>query len=98
MEQKQIGCPKCHVGNLIERKGVKGVFLGCNNYPNCKHTQNLDTEQKVAVKPFNAEKTYHLTPEQVRYNALDIALRKYPNLDTPGLCREAEVIEKWMLR
>lgn len=42
-----------------------------------------------------AEKSYHLTPEQVRYNALDIALRRYPQLDTPGLLREAETIEKW---
>ena len=42
------------------------------------------------------EKSYHLTPEQVKYNALDIALRRYPQLETPGLLREAETIEKWM--
>lgn len=32
-------CPKC--GNdLVARTGKHGNFIGCSNYPNCKHTQN----------------------------------------------------------
>jgi hypothetical protein len=53
---------------------------------------------KSAENAPRSEKTYHLTPEQVRYNALDIALRRYPQLDRPGLLREAEEFEKWMNR
>ena len=39
-------CPKCG-GNLIERRGYKGIgagnkFLGCENYPRCKYTKGLD--------------------------------------------------------
>jgi len=30
-------CPKCG-GNLVERKGKYGVFLGCSNYPKCRFT------------------------------------------------------------
>ena len=30
-------CPKCN-GQLIERKGKYGKFLGCSNYPNCRFT------------------------------------------------------------
>ncbi len=30
-------CPKCG-GNLVERIGKYGNFLGCSNYPNCKFT------------------------------------------------------------
>lgn len=30
-------CPKCG-GNLIERRGKYGNFLGCSNYPNCRFT------------------------------------------------------------
>ena len=30
-------CPKCG-GNLVERKGKYGNFLGCSNYPQCSFT------------------------------------------------------------
>lgn len=37
----QMGiCPKCG-GNLVERKGKYGNFLGCSNYPRCHFTYNL---------------------------------------------------------
>ena len=32
-------CPKCG-GNLVNRKGKYGNFLGCSNYPNCRFTHN----------------------------------------------------------
>lgn len=33
-------CPKCK-GELVERQGKHGRFLGCSNYPKCKFTANL---------------------------------------------------------
>ncbi|CEJ69903.1 DNA topoisomerase 1 [Chryseobacterium oranimense G311] len=36
---KNIVCPNCG-GNLIERSGKYGSFLGCSNYPGCKYTRN----------------------------------------------------------
>ena len=30
-------CPRCR-GNLVERRGKYGRFLGCSNYPQCKFT------------------------------------------------------------
>lgn len=32
-------CPECG-GNLDEKKGKFGVFIGCSNYPKCKYTRN----------------------------------------------------------
>ena len=32
-------CPKCG-GQLIERTGKYGRFIGCSNYPKCKYTRN----------------------------------------------------------
>ena len=32
-------CPKCKMGTLVERKGPKGLFLGCSSFPACTHTQ-----------------------------------------------------------
>ena len=31
-------CPKCG-GQLVEREGKYGKFLGCSNYPKCKYTR-----------------------------------------------------------
>jgi restriction system protein len=33
-------CPKCG-GNLVERNGKYGNFLGCSNYPKCNFTQKI---------------------------------------------------------
>jgi hypothetical protein len=36
-------CPKPGCGGrLAERNGRNGRFLGCTNYPGCRHTENLD--------------------------------------------------------
>ncbi len=32
-------CPKCG-GQLVERNGKYGKFIGCSNYPKCKYTDN----------------------------------------------------------
>jgi len=34
-----IPCPACKKGNLVPRTGKFGPFLGCNQYPACRHTQ-----------------------------------------------------------
>ncbi|WP_238474329.1 topoisomerase DNA-binding C4 zinc finger domain-containing protein [Pseudomonas cavernicola] len=34
-------CSVCKRGVLVERKSQYGTFLGCTNYPYCKHKGNL---------------------------------------------------------
>jgi DNA topoisomerase-3 len=44
-------CPNCKDGNLIKRKGSKGDFWGCNNYPKCTTTfQDKDGKPDIIVK------------------------------------------------
>ena len=54
-----VPCPKCletpckrctdnAPGDLLERKGKKGVFFGCSHYPACRHTQNEDPSLQPA--------------------------------------------------
>lgn len=33
-------CPRCG-GQLVERKGKNGAFLGCSNFPKCRYTIGL---------------------------------------------------------
>ncbi len=35
-------CPTCNKGELLIRLGRFGKFKGCNNYPECKHTEPLE--------------------------------------------------------
>ena len=34
-------CPKCG-GNLVERNGKYGKFIGCSNYPRCKYIDKIN--------------------------------------------------------
>lgn len=55
-----VHCPKCietpckrcednEPGDMLERKGKKGVFFGCSHYPACRHTQNDDPALQPAA-------------------------------------------------
>jgi DNA topoisomerase-1 len=47
-QAKPIGetCPTCG-GDLVERQGANGPFVGCANYPTCTYTRNLDHKPLV---------------------------------------------------
>ena len=34
-------CPRCG-GNLLEKHGTKGRFIGCENFPKCRYTKAVD--------------------------------------------------------
>jgi DNA topoisomerase-1 len=42
-QAKAIGeaCPECG-GDLVERQGSQGAFIGCATYPRCAYTRNLE--------------------------------------------------------
>ncbi len=41
-------CPECG-GELIIRKGRYGKFIGCNNYPDCRHVEPLEKPEPTGV-------------------------------------------------
>ena len=38
-------CPKCGAA-LIKRRGKKGYFYGCSNYPKCDYMEPIKKEEK----------------------------------------------------
>lgn len=34
-----MACPRCKTGDLVPRKGENSIFIGCNNYPYCRYTE-----------------------------------------------------------
>jgi DNA topoisomerase I len=39
-------CPVCGIGRLSLKLGKFGAFIGCSNYPNCRHTRPLAVESE----------------------------------------------------
>jgi DNA topoisomerase-1 len=42
VETSDIDCESCGKGKMVKRSGKFGVFLACNQYPECKSTIKLD--------------------------------------------------------
>ena len=49
-----IPCKLCD-GKLVIKLGKAGEFLACENYPNCKHTQNFKKDENGTVIPIEKE-------------------------------------------
>ena len=46
-------CPACEGGQLVERRGSKGMFYGCTNYPDCRYTEDPKKGAKVPPQPLD---------------------------------------------
>ena len=98
-------CPQCG-RDLAVRWNRYGRFLGCTGYPECRHTQSLEGEEKKEARP-TGEKCEKCGAEMVeregRFGPF-IACSNYPKCKhtkprtIPGLkcplCNEGEVGEK----
>jgi DNA topoisomerase I len=49
-----IPCPLCS-GKLVIKWGRNGEFLACENYPDCKHTQDFSRDEKGVIHPLERE-------------------------------------------
>ncbi|HNS43626.1 MAG TPA: type I DNA topoisomerase [Alphaproteobacteria bacterium] len=47
-------CPACETGRLSLKVGKYGAFIGCSNYPECKHTRPLVVQSGEALEDANA--------------------------------------------
>lgn len=43
-------CPKCNNGQLVLRKGARGLFLGCSDFPTCRHSMSHEGDTKAKGK------------------------------------------------
>lgn len=81
-EESRI-CPECKTGRLSLHIGKFGAFIGCSNYPNCKHTMQfasitpppLDENGQVIEMPITENKTTVLGKNAA---GIDIYLKKGP--------------------
>lgn len=87
MEEK---CPKCG-GDMAIRLGRRGRFIGCNSYPECDYTRNVnedaDSEPEVIEDRKCPECESDLIIRSGRYGKF-IGCSNYPN------CKHIEPLEK----
>ena len=43
-------CPECKDGFLVKKKSKYGYFLGCTNYPKCKHQEAISKRKSFKKK------------------------------------------------
>lgn len=75
-DEKARECPKCGQGRVSLKLSRYGAFLGCSNYPDCKYTKqvgsdNIDSEDQIAI---DEPKVLGLDPE----TGEEITIRKGP--------------------
>lgn len=76
-------CPECKTGQLSLHIGKFGAFIGCSNYPNCKHTKQfasitpppLDENGQVIDVPITENKSTILGKNAA---GIDVILKKGP--------------------
>ncbi|MBT4884737.1 MAG: type I DNA topoisomerase [Legionellales bacterium] len=92
-EELDEKCPECE-NPLSIRLGKRGKFIGCDNYPDCKYTRNIDGESDTPEEPPEIVKDrkcpkceHDLVIKAGRYGKF-IGCSNYPN------CKHMEPLEK----
>lgn len=70
-------CPKCN-SNLVVKRGRYGKFIGCSNYPNCKHMEPLVKPMDTGVQCPEC-KQGSLLKRKSRYGKIFYSCARYPD-------------------
>lgn len=89
-------CPTCGTGKLGLRLGKFGAFIGCSNYPDCKHTMQIFAEdggEEKEIKPQFEPKSLGKDPKTG--NEIFVKIGPYgPYLEVDGSELDIETKEK----
>lgn len=87
-------CPKCGEGNLVKKSGAYGDFIGCSNFPKCKHTQKpVQINPGIKSKLTSAE--HKLAVEKQQFDK-KVEIEAAKEKDYQELNSEATKIEEKM--
>ncbi len=70
-------CPACN-SNLVLRQGRYGKFIGCSQYPKCKHIEPLEGANETNVTCPQCHKG-KMTKKKSRYGTFFYSCNKYPD-------------------
>ncbi len=82
-------CPKCN-SNLVIKRGRYGKFIGCSNYPNCKHMEPLEKPADTGVQCPECKQATMLKRKS-RYGKIFYSCARYP--DCKYACWNPPIVE-----
>lgn len=74
-------CPTCGTGDLIIKHGRYGKFIGCSNYPECKHTEPYVEKTGVMCAKCGEEHGGELLARKTRAGRTFFGCSRYPDCD-----------------
>ena len=70
-------CPECE-SDLIVRTGRYGKFIGCSNYPKCKHMEPIEKPKDTNVKCAECKQA-NMLARKSRFGKLFYSCERYPD-------------------
>jgi len=82
-QEEKVGriCPTCEDGDLVIKYGRFGKFIGCSNYPECRHTEQYVEYAGVTCPTCGEEHEGELVVKKTRKGRTFYGCSRYPDCD-----------------
>jgi DNA topoisomerase I len=82
-QEEKIGriCPTCGTGDLVIKYGRFGKFIGCSNYPECRHTEQYIEYANVTCPKCGEEHHGELVVKKTKRGRTFYGCSRYPDCD-----------------
>ena len=74
-------CPRCEEGDLIIKHSRYGKFVGCSNYPDCKHTERYLERMGLLCPQCGANHRGEIVLQRSRKGRVFYGCSRYPDCD-----------------
>jgi DNA topoisomerase-1 len=74
-------CPSCEDGDLVIKHSRYGKFIGCSNYPNCKHTERYLERMGLLCPQCGAANRGEIVQQRSRKGRVFYGCSRYPDCD-----------------
>ena len=74
-------CPRCEEGDLVIKHSRYGKFVGCSNYPNCKHTERYLERMGLHCPQCGAANRGEIVRQRSRKGRTFYGCSRYPDCD-----------------
>ena len=74
-------CPSCEDGDLVIKHSRYGKFIGCSNYPDCKHTERYLERMGLLCPQCGEEDSGEIVQQRSRKGRVFYGCSRYPDCD-----------------
>ena len=81
VEKVGRACPSCGDGDLVVKHSRYGKFIGCSNYPDCKHTERYLERMGLRCPQCGAVENGEIVQQRSRKGRTFYGCSRYPDCD-----------------